>query len=131
MQSLIEALVLEDSSLAEYSCESWPQEEEIPMTLQLALLGTDGLVFASDKKGTFSKDRVRTSSTTTKLFWDRTNGIVCAASGDDLAAQVAAELINLEIQDDLPEDAVYKLLQDKADKVAGTSPKETQWRAFS
>jgi hypothetical protein len=108
MQSLTEAPVLEHLPITEYPS---PQEEEIPMTLQVGLVGTDGLVIASDQKATFAEDRTRASSATQKLFWDTATGIVCAASGDPVAPHIARELVHRLIPGGGSSDIVFTALQ--------------------
>jgi hypothetical protein len=81
------------------------------MTLQLGLLGTDGLVIASDQNACFADDPIRSSSTSPKIFWDTHRGIVCAASGDLVAPLVAKDLVKLEISAASPRDEVFDILQ--------------------
>lgn len=108
MQALIDALVLEDSALAEYSCSP---EEQIPMTLQVALVGTDGLVIATDKKANFADDPIRTSSTTGKIVWNSETGILCAASGDWLAPHIARDIVRMNIPETACVDDIFGTLQ--------------------
>lgn len=80
------------------------------MTFILGLVGTDGLVIASDKKASYWED-TRTSSTTRKLYWNEETGIACAIAGDAVTPFIAKEICKLRIDPGLAEDGLYDLLQ--------------------
>src|SRR5260370_33383820 len=81
------------------------------MTLQVGLVGMDGLGIASDKKASIAEDGTRTSSTTQKRFWDTETRIVFAASGDWVAPHVARELVRLAMSETTSRDDVFTALQ--------------------
>jgi 20S proteasome alpha/beta subunit len=70
------------------------------MTLQVALVGTDGTVLASDKQiGVRNVNPFRSFKTNTKLFLDRERGRLTCWAGDDPAAKVAENIVKLENDD--------------------------------
>jgi hypothetical protein len=71
--------------------------EEVPMTLQIGLVGTDGIVLASDEKTVFF-DEIQTGGLTCKFLSDATRLI--AFSGYEISRKVAQRIMdNEEIQD--------------------------------
>ena len=104
------------------ACAFIPFEEEPDMTLQVALIGTDGFVIASDTKAVsgggiaapFSKKhRLRMFSETTKIIHNDADTLVCAFSGNQTIREIARRL-----RDAVGEDAGQDLaaqLQNKID----------------
>jgi hypothetical protein len=73
--------------------------EEPPMTLQVAMLGKDGIVLASDRCVTIRKEK-RHYEMETKIFFDPVRGIAtCWAKNKIPAANIARTILN-EILDD-------------------------------
>jgi hypothetical protein len=101
-----EKFILERIAISPYV----PPSEEIPMTFQMGLVGTDGVVIASDTKAT-RWGQIRTSSTTRKIFWNEETGIACAVAGDDITAKIADEVCQLGITEIGDHMVVYELLQ--------------------
>lgn len=66
-------------------------DEEVPMTLQIGLVGKDGIVLASDKCMN-ELSRVRRSSLTSKIRHMENHGVAYAFAGDDCAVLVGQEL---------------------------------------
>jgi 20S proteasome alpha/beta subunit len=78
------------------------QEEELNMTMQVAMVSKDGFVIASDTKASaggdsvkpFSKDyRKYRSAETRKIVVSSDNTLVCAFSGNQIVSNVAHRLI--------------------------------------
>ena len=71
-----------------------PFWEDTPVTLQVAMVGTDGIVLASDKKTVRSgNDVVRESFRTTKILVDSAQGIAIAHSGNEFSEAVAKQIL--------------------------------------
>jgi len=71
-------------------------EEDQPMTLQIAMVGKDGFVLASDTKATKNmsvlptgRRQIGQTFKTTKIRQRREGGLICAHSGSDEAGQLA------------------------------------------
>jgi hypothetical protein len=75
--------------------------EEAPMTLQVALVGTDGIVLGSDRKENFTppsptlSDSVTTSSQGCKIFRDDSRGVMACWSGQNPAKEVARQVVKM------------------------------------
>jgi len=75
--------------------------EEIPMTLQVALVGTDGTVLASDKQvGVRNVSPFRSFQAASKLYRALDRGRLTCWAGDDPAATVAENILKLDTEDD-------------------------------
>jgi hypothetical protein len=70
-----------------------PFWEDTPMTLQVALVGTDGIVLASDKLRVVY-DPVRHSSLTSKILVDPKQKIAIACAGYDISETVARRILS-------------------------------------
>jgi 20S proteasome alpha/beta subunit len=69
-----------------------PQEIGHNMTLQVALIGKDGFVIASDRK-TVNEVSVRRTAETTKVIVSDKADIVCAFSGTHIVSSVAKHVV--------------------------------------
>jgi hypothetical protein len=69
-----------------------PQVEEVPMTLQVGLVGRDGAVLAGDKQ-IITKDAYATTSLSSKIKLDRENRLAIAWSCDDVAETIADRIL--------------------------------------
>jgi hypothetical protein len=85
------------------------QPEETAVTFNVGLVGTDGVVLASDTKVSFW-EQTRTSSTASKLYSNPETGIACAVSGDEVTPFIAREVCQTRINDGLSEDDVFTQL---------------------
>jgi hypothetical protein len=68
-----------------------PEGEEIPMTLQIAMIAKDGWLIASDMCRTLAM-RMRTASLTTKIVIGSARDLAYAFAGDDCAILAGIEL---------------------------------------
>jgi 20S proteasome alpha/beta subunit len=85
-------------------------EEDVPMTLHVALVGRDGIVLAGDKQIITTEVYVSTS-VSSKIKIDSAKGIAVAWALDEIAETIADELLNhSEILED--ERGVAKLAQE-------------------
>lgn len=84
------------------------------MTLQVALVGSDGFVMASDRRATFFKPS-RYSTPTRKFAVSDETGIVCAYSGDEFAAEVASHLIRVPIPTEATVEELCSVLKTASD----------------
>ena len=76
------------------SSQTFPEGSE-PKTLQVALIGRDGFVLASDTRATTGGfNAIRRSSDVRKILLSSSGSLVCAYSGDDLAKMIAQGLID-------------------------------------
>lgn len=66
--------------------------EEIPMTLQVALVGSDGVLLASDTKYGMT-NKYRHTFVATKIRIDRERGIALAYAGNDLGIIAARSIL--------------------------------------
>jgi 20S proteasome alpha/beta subunit len=69
--------------------------EELPMTLQVALIGSEGVVIASDRLGVSpptGRNTVDASSLVSKIEWEK--NFVCTFAGDDCVCRIAQRLAN-------------------------------------
>lgn len=70
--------------------------EEVPMTLQIALVATDGIVLGSDREMSFSPpDAPFTTSEVSKIFRDDSRGVMTCWSGSDPSRVLARQIIGL------------------------------------
>jgi 20S proteasome alpha/beta subunit len=69
-----------------------PQETGHNMTLQVALIGKDGFVIASDRK-TVNEAMVRRTAETTKIIVSDDADMVCAFSGNHIVSSVAQHVV--------------------------------------
>jgi len=67
------------------SLRGYYQEEELPVTLQVALIASDGWVLASDTLETFDAGTIELASSVEKLHLDADIGVACSVSGDKWA----------------------------------------------
>jgi hypothetical protein len=67
------------------------ESEEIPMTMQVGMVGTDGILIASDKVWTLSG--IRGSHTATKFRYSVERGVGVACSESDISLNVAAKIV--------------------------------------
>jgi hypothetical protein len=70
--------------------------EEVPMTLQVALVGTDGIVLGSDRQKNFlppDAGAVTTSSLVSKIFRNDSRGVMASWSGANPAIEVAKRVV--------------------------------------
>lgn len=84
------------------------------MTLQVAFVGSDGFVMASDRKVTFWQPS-RYSSPTGKFAVSDENGIVCAHSGDEFALEAANHLIGIRIPIEVTQENLRSLMKKESD----------------
>jgi len=93
-------------------------EEELPMTFQVAMIGPDGWVLASDGRGTRQGQRTkRTTFETQKIRYD--NQVASAPSGDEIA-QIARDRIIEELSPDptkLASSAFHRELERFAERI--------------
>jgi hypothetical protein len=87
-----------------------PPSEDIPMTFQVGLVGTDGVLIASDMRASGS-GRYRTSETVSKLNWNSDSGIACAVTGDKSSVHAALEICSSAIPENATVPDVYDELQ--------------------
>jgi hypothetical protein len=80
-------------------------EEDVPMTLHMALVGRDGIVLAGDKQIiTRGDDRYATTSLSSKIKIDPAKRMAVAWALDEIAETIANEMLNhAEILEDEPE----------------------------
>ncbi|HXX23400.1 MAG TPA: hypothetical protein VEO19_09640, partial [Terriglobia bacterium] len=69
--------------------------EEIPMTLQVAMVGTDGIIVASDRQ-VMLYDGPRATRLSSKIIKSRSKGVVLAWSGHDIAYEISRRILNEE-----------------------------------
>jgi hypothetical protein len=69
-----------------------PFWEDTPVTLQVALVGTDGIVLASDKR-TVYLDEVTTSGTTSKILVDESGSFALAYAGHEISQVIARRIL--------------------------------------
>jgi hypothetical protein len=69
-----------------------PFWEDTPVTLQVALVGTDGIVLASDKKTVYLDD-VTTTSMTSKILVDDSRTLALAYAGHEISQLVARRVL--------------------------------------
>jgi hypothetical protein len=90
--------------------------EHAPMTLQVALVGNDGFVIASDTKGTFYHPASYSDKTRKFLLSDEGRSIFCF-SGNHLAYSVACRLQNANRPSVLKQDKFRDFLNEQAGDV--------------
>jgi hypothetical protein len=66
------------------------------MTMQVCLVGTDGIVLASDEKRLFYENGIMTSSQTPKMLTNHERGIAVAFSGCEISESLAQIILNDE-----------------------------------
>jgi 20S proteasome alpha/beta subunit len=69
-----------------------PFWEDTPMTLQVALVGSDGIVLASDKK-TVVMNNIMTTGVTSKILVDDSSGIAIAYAGHEISQYIARRIL--------------------------------------
>jgi hypothetical protein len=75
-------------------------EEEIPMTMQVGMVGTDGILIAGDTQWTENQTAYRYSTNSTKFVIDEDLGIaISRAVSMETAAKMADEILSLYRQD--------------------------------
>lgn len=90
----LESRTISNDLFREYS----PCSEAVPMTFQVALVATDGIVLGSDRQMNFTPPdwgAVTSSSQVSKIFRNESRGIMACWSGFDPAIRVAKEAIQL------------------------------------
>src|SRR5580698_773185 len=75
------------------------------MTFQVGLVGSDGVLLASDRRHT-RQDTCRSSFQSDKIFLSSRQRLAYCAAGDDIAEAVGVKL--LEFEDASASDAAYK-----------------------
>jgi len=96
-------------------CSLWGSKG-MDMTFQIGLVGSDGLIIASDetavREGGLRADgkcSMRVSSGVEKIFVAKKNNLICAFAGDSIVTNFASELIqSVSSGDDLSEDLALK-----------------------
>jgi hypothetical protein len=102
-------------------------DEELPVTLQVGLIASDGWVLASDRFETFETGKMRLGSGVNKLRFDETSGVACCCSGDEWARE-ARDRLFLIIADKGP-GFPGKILTEIGDKIWTEIPEKERPRA--
>ena len=72
------------------------EDEELPVTLQIGLVGTDGILLASDQQtnNTSPGPQITTSHLTSKILKHDKNGLAACWSGcEDISAELARRIV--------------------------------------
>ncbi len=107
-------------------------EDEIKMTFQVALVGKDGFVIASDRKATRGGDQnhnltytMRTSTDMRKILVSEDDNLVCACAGNQLVPLVAERLLK-SLKDGAGSDMLATLREKLAEVIAGFNTSRIQ-----
>jgi hypothetical protein len=106
-------------------CDLSSGEDEIRMTFQVALVGKDGFVIASDRKATRGGElnldltyKMRTSSDTRKILVSENDNLVCAYAGNQLVPFLAERLVK-SLKDGVGSDTSARLQEKIGELFAG------------
>jgi hypothetical protein len=72
--------------------------EDIPMTFQIGMVGSDGILIASDQKAG-RWERYKTTSHVTKVFCDAELGAIYCGSGSDVAVRAGKRTIEIALSE--------------------------------
>jgi len=67
----------------------YPSTEDVPVTFQVGMVASDGVILASDTRITYTQS-ARTKSTTEKIICEKEPQIAYCWSGDEMLGNVAS-----------------------------------------
>jgi hypothetical protein len=112
-------------------CDFIVAEDEIKMTFQIALVGKDGFIIASDRKAVRGGEptyagayQMRTTSDMRKILVSENHNLVCAYAGNQIVSWVAERLVK-SLKDGVGSDP-SNLLQDKIGEIIAAFPSQLQ-----
>jgi hypothetical protein len=95
-------------------------QDDLNMTLQVALVGRDGFVIASDTQGVRGVDGIDSkryaASGVRKILHSVSHRVVCAFSGDQIISNCAQRLLKLDLAS-ATEETLRELLQNEIERI--------------